>query len=85
MKDKEDRLFDTTITVREFIAALEKLPQDHPVRIGYPYGDRPNTIVTVGIAGAEEEEVVWSEYHRDFKLASERDSDEESYEAVVIR
>ena len=76
------------MTVRELIETLQELPdQDKQVVFAFNYGDRQKTLVVEGVTEIDETRVVWSDYHRSFKLADavyDEDENEQGDENVVV-
>ena len=64
------------MNVVELKDLLESFDDETPVVFAYNYADRAGTIVTEFIDEGREESVVFSQYHRQYKLAeSDRDMD----------
>lgn len=75
------------MTVQELIRRLEGCDPDAEVLLAYDYGDRSNTQVAQRVDRADEDTVVWSEYHRRWKVldvADEPDEDDRTKDAVVL-
>ncbi len=59
------------MTVSELIDVLQEYDSDLDVHVGYNYGDHCRTWVAPKVNDVQETEVVWSEYHRMPKMATE--------------
>lgn len=65
------------MTKLELINDLEGFDDDAEVHFVYDYGDRHHTDVASVVGETEEGTIVWSEYHRDFKVVDAEDHDDD--------
>lgn len=61
------------MTVAELREELERFDDETEVMFAYDYGDHPHTIVADSIAEVDNGTVVWSSYHRTYKVAEDED------------
>ena len=76
-----------TITVGELKSLLAQHDDEKLVFFAYNYGDRVRTTIAGNIHRVEEDQVVYSDYHQDCKIA-DLDYDEgkpDLTDAVIIR
>ncbi len=72
-----------TLTVGELRGLLSKYDDDTPIAPIYTSGDHWRTQLLSGINFIDEREIVWSEYHRNFKIA-DGESDEDSRQTILV-
>lgn len=70
------------MNVRELIDYLHDMDGEMEVFCGYDYGDRGHNIVAEEVEEVTEETVVWSDYHRMYKLQKGDDCDDFDEETI---
>lgn len=67
--------------VGELQRLLEGYDEDMDVRFAYQYGDYWKSVLAGDISEVSQQEVYWSEYHRQFQVPDpERDRNEDEHE-----
>ena len=69
-----------SLTKAELLELLEPFDDDQEVMFAYNYGDHWNTQVAQVPSDANLHPVVWSEYHRMWRVVEEEEEDEEDYD-----
>ena len=73
------------LTVKQLMEKLLKCPMDALVVASYPSGDFWSSRLALSIDSVEQQPVIWSEYHKTFKIPlSEPEPDEEHIDVVVL-
>lgn len=82
-QDIKQHLKRNAITVKELREELENFDDEARVLFAYDYGDHTHSIVCEGVESVDAEQVRWSDYHNQPRIAD--DEDDESTEAIVLR
>ena len=72
------------LTVKQLIEKLQKCPEDALVVANYPSGDFWHSRLALSIDSVKQEPIVWSEYHKTFKVPAVEPEAGEKYIDVVI-
>ena len=84
-KEKHERFIESTLTVGQLIEKLKNLDPALPVLTAYPAGDHWRNTLAGVVHRVTEEEVVWSDYHEQWKMPKDsRDDDHEKSTSAVV-